>query len=63
MVIGKILYNYDLSANAGFILGFFLIISGILLFSFGIILDVWIKMHLNTPPFEKHYHIREIILS
>jgi glycosyltransferase involved in cell wall biosynthesis len=63
MIYGKIFKNFDLSGNAWFVLGFFLIITGILLFSFGIAIDLLMKIHLNTSPFEKRYNIREIILK
>lgn len=63
MLIGKLFYGYDLSGNAWFVLGFFLIIAGILLFSFGIVIDLIMKIHYNTSPVEKRYSVREVIGS
>ena len=57
----KIFNGISLSDNAWFLLGFFLIITGILLFSFGIVLDIVIKVYHNTSPFEKKCYIREFL--
>ncbi len=51
----------DLSSSAWLLLGSFLIITGILLFSFGIVIDLLLRIHLNSSPYEKRYYIREII--
>jgi len=56
----KIFHTIDLSANAWFILGFFLILMGIVFFSFGIVIDLLMKIHLNNSPYEKRYYIRKI---
>ncbi len=61
MIYDKLFLNIDLSGNAWFSLGFFLIIAGIILFSFGIVIDLLMKIHYNTSPFEKRYNTREII--
>lgn len=63
MIYGKIYLNYDLSGNAWFILGFFLIIAGILLFSFGIVIDLLMKIHYNTSHAEKRYNVRDVIIK
>jgi len=60
MLYDKIFQNIDLSGNAWFSLGFFLIIAGIILFSFGIVIDLLMKIHYNTSPYEKRYNVREI---
>jgi len=60
LVYLKIFHTIDLSANAWFILGFFLILMGIVFFSFGIVIDILMKMHLNNSPYEKRYYIRKI---
>ncbi|MFA5856411.1 MAG: glycosyltransferase family 2 protein [Candidatus Pacearchaeota archaeon] len=57
----KIVDGLGLNRNGWFFIGFFLIISGIILFSFGIVIDLLMKIHLNTSPFEKRYTIRDII--
>ncbi len=61
MVYQKIFYEMDLSANAWFPLGFFLILGGIMFFSFGLIIDLTIKAHLNTSHFERRYYVRGVI--
>ena len=61
MIIEKITRNINLSSNAWFSLGFFLIMSGIILFGFGITLDLLMKSYHNTSPYEKRYYIREIL--
>lgn len=61
MIYSRIFLDYDLSGNAWFSLGFFLIIAGIILFSFGIVIDLMMKIHYNTSPYERRYNIREII--
>lgn len=60
MVYQKIFNNIDLSANAWFILGFFLILGGIIFFSFGIAIDLLIKIHHNASPYESRYYVRSI---
>ena len=57
----KLMNGLDLSANGWFILGFFMMVMGIMFFSFGMIIDLLIKIQLKTSPNEKRYHIREII--
>ena len=61
LAIDKIFYNVDLSGNAWFVLGFFLMLTGVVFFSFGIVIDMLIKIQLNNSPYEKRYYIREII--
>lgn len=61
MVVGKIFKIVDLSSSAWFLLGSLLIIAGILLFSFGIVIDLLLKIHLNSSPFEERYYHREIV--
>ena len=56
----KIFHTIDLSANAWFVLGFFFMIGGLIAFSFGIVIDLLMKIHLNNSPHEKRYYIREI---
>lgn len=61
MLIGKIFLNYDLSANAWFILGFFFIIVGVQFFVAGVILDLLLRSYFNTSRHEDRYYIREIL--
>ncbi len=61
MAYQKIFNKISLSDNAWFLLGFFAIITGILLFSFGIVLDLLIKVYHNTSPFERRYYVNEVV--
>jgi len=60
MLYGRIFNKMDLSNNAWFILGFFFMLMGIMFFSFGIIIDLLIKIQLNNSPYEKRYYVRSI---
>ena len=60
LALMKIFGSIDLSGNAWFILGFFAMGTGIFLFSFGIIIDLLMKIYLNTSPYEKRYYVRSI---
>ncbi|MCH7851065.1 MAG: glycosyltransferase [Nanoarchaeota archaeon] len=62
MIYEKFTQGIDLSANAWFILGFFLMIGGLIAFSFGIVIDLLMKIHLNNSPYERRYYVRETIL-
>ena len=57
----KIFRDIDLSGNAWLVIGFFLMLIGIVFFSFGIVIDLLLKIHLNNSPYEKRYYIRDII--
>ena len=57
----KIFQNLPLNRSGWFFSGFFLILAGIMFFSFGIIIDLLIKIHLNNSPCERRYRIRERI--
>ncbi|MDO8509475.1 MAG: glycosyltransferase family 2 protein [Nanoarchaeota archaeon] len=61
MAFQKIFYGIDLSANAWFPLGFFLMLGGIMFFSFGLIIDLTIKAYLNTSHNESRYYVRDMI--
>lgn len=57
----KIFYHTALNRDGWFFLGFFLLLTGIMLFSFGLILDLLIKIQQMVSPYSKRYYIREII--
>jgi len=57
----KIFGRVDLSDNAWFPLGFFFIIGGLIAFSFGITIDLLMKIHLNNSPHERRYYVRDIL--
>lgn len=61
MAYQKIFEGIDLSDNAWFVLGIFLILTGITLFSIGIVLDLLIHIQYATSPVEKRYYVRDVI--
>lgn len=61
MMYQKMIEGIDLSDNAWFVLGIFLILTGVILFSMGMILDLLIHIQFATSPVEKRYYIRDVI--
>ena len=57
----KIAVNLPLNRNGWFFLGFFMIILGVMLFCFGILMDITIRTNLNSSPVERRYYVREMI--
>src|SRR3989344_3582522 len=50
----------SLNRNGWFFVGFFMVLAGVMFFSFGIIIDLLIRTHLNTSPVEKRYYVRSV---
>jgi len=57
----KFFNNLSLNRNAWFFVSFFLFLVSIMFFSFGIIIDLLLKIQLTNSPYEKRYYIKEII--
>ncbi len=57
----RFVHDLSLNRNGWFFIGFFCVLVGIIFFSFGIVLDLLIKVQLTMSPHEKRYYIREII--
>ncbi|KKQ77583.1 MAG: Glycosyl transferase GT2 family [Parcubacteria group bacterium GW2011_GWC1_38_6] len=57
----KIMKGLSLNRNGWFFIGSFFFLAGIIFFSFGIVIDIVIRMQLTLSPNEKRYYIREII--
>ncbi len=57
----KVSWGLSLNRNGWTFVAGFLFIAGILFFSFGIIIDLLIRIHLNNSPFEKRYYVRRVI--
>lgn len=57
----RFFFGLSLNRNGWFFIGFFCILVGIIFFSFGIVLDLLIKMQLTMSPHEKRYYIRRVI--
>ncbi|MFH1586199.1 MAG: glycosyltransferase family 2 protein, partial [archaeon] len=62
MFYEKITQGIDVSANAWFPLGFYFILGGLIAFSFGVVIDLLMKIHMNVSPYEKRYNVREIVV-
>ncbi len=60
-VYGKIFLGLSLNRNGWALVTMFLLLAGIMLFAFGIIIDLLIRIHLNNSPVEKRYHVRRAI--
>jgi len=60
-VLEKIFWAVSLNRNGWFFISMFLFVIGIMFFSFGIVIDLLLKIQLTNSPFEKRYYIREII--
>jgi glycosyltransferase involved in cell wall biosynthesis len=58
---GKLELGLSLNRNGWFFLTFFFLLAAILLFSFGVIIDLLIRTMLTLSPHEKRYYVREII--
>lgn len=56
----RIFQGLALNRNGWFFLGTSGLIVGILFFCFGILFDLLIRVHLNSSPNEKRYHVREV---
>lgn len=56
----KIFNGISLNRDGWFFLGFFLIITGITLFSFGLVLDLLIRIQQQISPYTRRYYIREV---
>ncbi len=63
MLYQKIFQKVDVSNNGFFVLGFFLILMGIMFFSFGITIDLLLKTQLNSSQYEKRYYIRDVVYN
>jgi len=61
MLYLKIFKNVDLSNNAWFVLGFFLMSMGVQFFVSGIILDLVLRSYFNTSKHESRYYVKEIL--
>lgn len=58
---GKIFLNLSLNRNGWALVTFFLLLASIMLFSFGIAIDLLIRILLTTSAHEKRYYVREVI--
>ncbi len=56
----KVGWGLSLNRNGWFFVAFFFLLSSVILFSFGIMIDFLVRLHLNNSPYEKRYYIRDI---
>lgn len=57
-VYQKIFLDIGINRSGHFLLGSFSMLASLMMFSFGIVIDLLIKIHLNNSPYEKRYYIR-----
>lgn len=57
----RIFRNLHVNRDGWFFLAFFFFIMAILLFSFGIIMDLLMRIYLNTSPNEQQYYVRSVV--
>jgi glycosyltransferase involved in cell wall biosynthesis len=60
-VYEKIALGVSISRNGWALVTFFLLLSGIMYFSFGIIIGLLFRVHYSSSEYEKRYYIREVI--
>lgn len=56
----KLFLGVGINRSGHFLLGSFSILTSIILFSFGLVIDLLLKIHLNNSPFEKRYYVRSV---
>jgi len=60
-IYARIFQGLSLNRNGWFFMGFFLILTGVMFFSLGIIIDLLIRIQQSTSQYAKRYYIREIL--
>lgn len=60
-VYQKIFFDLSINRSGHFLVGAFTLLTSAILFSFGIVIDLLIKIHLNNSPHEKRYYIRDVL--
>jgi glycosyltransferase involved in cell wall biosynthesis len=57
----KLALGQHVNRDSWFFLTFFFLLASIMLFSFGVILDLLMRIYHNSSPYEKRYYIRSTI--
>ncbi len=57
----KLFFGFPINRSGHFLLGAFSLLGAMVMFSFGVVIDLLIKIHLNNSPYEKRYYIRRIM--
>lgn len=60
-VYQKLFLELGINRSGHFLVGAFMILTSIILFSFGVVIDLLMKIHLNNSPYERRYYVREVI--
>lgn len=58
---GKIFLGLSLNRNGWFFITFFFLLAGVMFFSFGIVIDLLIRVLYATSAHEHRYYVREVI--
>jgi glycosyltransferase involved in cell wall biosynthesis len=56
----KLFMAVGINRSGHFLVGAFLLLASLILFSFGVMVDLLVKIHLNTSPYEKRYYVRSV---
>ncbi len=59
-VYQKFFFDLSINRSGHFLVGAFTLLTSVILFSFGIVIDLLIKIHLNNSPHEKRYYVRKV---
>jgi glycosyltransferase involved in cell wall biosynthesis len=62
-IYDRIAYATHVNHNGWFFLTFFFLLMAIMLFSFGIVIDLLLRIYYNSSPHEKRYSIRNIFTN
>ncbi len=57
----KLFLSIGINRSGHFLVGAFTLLTSVILFSFGVVIDLLMKIHLNNSPYERRYYVREII--
>lgn len=59
-IYGKLFLDLSINRNGWTFVAMFALLAGIMLFSFGLIIDLLIRIHLTNSPVEHRYYIRKV---
>ncbi len=57
----KVFVGIGINRSGHFLVGSFMLLTSVILFSFGVVIDLLMRIHLNNSPYEKRYYVREVI--
>jgi glycosyltransferase involved in cell wall biosynthesis len=60
-VYQKLFLGLGINRSGHFLLGSFSLLGALVMFSFGVVIDLLMKIHLNNSPHERRYYVREVI--